>query len=121
MTIPGFYLNYASGAGPITVTPGQSVYITAFASIDNPQRLSGTLYYSIGHGIHGVLGSLIPVGVEQQQDFSGDMKTFQIGLSAIIKDLPPDDYNIGLIVRLPSGPAVLMLTATGGVATVFAT
>jgi hypothetical protein len=114
--IPGF-LHGVSGAGPIAVASGQSVHVTAFASINNPERLSGPLYFLIFYAPIDSPGSLIPVGQEQEQDFSGDIPTFQIGSTALIQNLPEGNYIFGLAARLPVGGLANMLAATAGAST----
>ena len=109
-------LQTVSGAGPITVLAGQSVHVTAFASINNSQMLSGPLYFLIVYfpadaGV-GVLAT--PVGEEQEYGFTGDTPTFQIGSTALIQNLPPGSYYVGLAARVPPGPLINMLAATAG-------
>jgi hypothetical protein len=111
--IPGF-LHAVSGAGPITVESGQSVHVTAFASINNPEKLSGPLYFVIFYAPAYTVGSPIPVGEEQEEDFSGDIPTFQIGSTALIQNLPPGSYIVGLAARLPLGGLDNMLAAIAG-------
>ena len=116
ISIPGS-LQFLSGAGPISVASGQSVLVTAFASINNAQMYSGPLYFVIVYAMVGTAGTLTPVGQEQEYGFTGGIPTFQIGSTALIAGLPPGDYIVGLAARVPVGALDNMLAAIAGAGT----
>jgi hypothetical protein len=115
--IPGFFQGLSS-AGPIAVADGQTVHVTGFASINNPEKLSGQLFCTIFFVPVAVGSALTPVGAEQEHDVSGDVPTFQIGSTALIEKLPAGNYIVGLAARVPpSGSLPNMLSATAGACT----
>src|SRR5262245_12670761 len=112
--IPGF-LKGVAAVGPIAVAAGQSVHVSGSASITNQERLAGPLFFAIYYAPGDTpWDGPTPVGQELEQDFIGDIPTFHVSTAALIQNLTPGKYYVGLAVRVPPGALGNMLTAVGG-------
>ena len=117
ISIPGF-LHGIVAVGPITVAAGQSVHVSASASITNQEHLAGPLFFAIFYtSADTPWNGPTSVGQELEQDFIGAIPTFHVSTTALIQNLPPGKYYVGLAARVPPGALGNMLTAVGGSAT----
>jgi len=115
--IPGF-LKGVSAVGPIAVASGQSIHVSGTASITNQERLAGPLFFAIYYAPADTpWDGPTPVGQELEQDFIGDIPTFHVSTTALIQNLTPGNYYVGLAVRVPPGALGNMLVAVAGSAT----
>jgi hypothetical protein len=117
ISIPGF-LQGVVAVGPITVATSQSIHVSGSASITNQERLAGPLFFVIYYAPADTpWDGPTAVGQELEQDFIGDIPTFHVSTTALIQNLPPGKYYVGLAARVPPGALGNMLTAVGGSAT----
>jgi hypothetical protein len=65
------------------------------------------------------VGSVACLGSVQEleQDFIAEIPTFHVSTTALIQNLPPGKYYVGLAARVPPGALGNMLAAVGGSAT----
>ena len=117
ISVPGF-LHGVSAVGPIAVKSGQSIHVSGSASITNQERLAGPHFFAIYFAPADTpWDGPTPVGQELEQDFIAEIPTFHVSTTALIQNLPPGKYYVGLAARVPPGALGNMLTAVGGSAT----